>query len=688
MPDITQPSPSSTEPDETFTQENVKKPVRRIQVISSNDETTPETVPALADEPVSDSDELLSQIDSIGDDTIPAPESSQDVLVESDNPLSDSGPVDETETMRDGSVIDSDDDEGSNVHIGDPLLEQADLAALNEEDSGQDKPKSSKRWFKSKWFWLGLIVLAIIAVLAVPQLRYKVLGLVVHKSVIITVDDSVTNTPVSDVTVTLGNQSGKTTSAGTVELSVPIGKATLVVAKQYYSEIKRNTTIELTGKTQFKPIELVATGRLVPIMIENTVSSQPLADALVQVAGTTARTTSSGEATIVLPTRATTYQAKVSLANYSTVMQNVTVTMSLIGTNIIHLTPTGKLFFLSDASGTIDVVKANLDGTGRQTILAGTGTENPNKTVLLAAKDWQYMVLQSQRSASQTGLYLIDGSTGKTTEFDNSSGDFTLVGWYGHDFVYDVTLNSVPTSQSGHELVKVYDAETGQLLQLDSNQATGTNTSYAFQSFYNFYIIGDNVIYDTQWNTAHLGANAASASTLNDTIRETPLGSGTKKDDESVPAAATSYIQTVLANPQTIYYSFTNSTTNAESYYEYDGTSVSSPTNLNQTTFTQSYPSYLFSPAGTKALWAEILDGATSLVVGNTSAQNPQTIAHLNGYTPYGWYGNNYILVVSSGNLYIMPATGLTSSQKPYLVSSIYQSGQTFNNIESSYGGQ
>lgn len=688
MPDTTQPSPSPDLPEQVSSIENSAKPVTKIQVISSNGEEISETAPPLAPGATTDSDELLKQIDSTGDDMIPAPEPDQEVKIEPEDTIPEAEQTDESEVMRDESVVDSDDEEGSNVQIGDPLLEQADQSSFENEESTNETPSLWKRILKNKWFWLALVVFFLVVVLVAPQTRYKVLGLVIHKSVKITVEDSVTNTPVSDASVTLGSQSGKTNSNGSVELKVPIGKATLAISKQYYTSVKEHEIVGLGSTGLLKPIQLVATGRQVPVMVENTISAQPLANAVIQIIGTTAKTNSAGKATIVLPTRASSYQAQISLAGYTAATQNITLTTSLIGTNIIHLTPTGKIFYLSDASGTIDVIKSNLDGTGRQTVLAGTGTENPNKTVLLASKDWRYLVLQSQRSANQSGLYLIDATTNKVTEFDNSSGDFTLVGWYGHDFIYDVTLNTVPASQSGHELLKLYDADTGQLMQLDSNQAMGTSASYAFQSFYNFYLIGDNVVYDTQWNTTSLGASSSIGSTLNDTIRETPTGSGSKKDVESILAASTSYIQTVLANPQTVYYAFTNSSSGVITYYEYDGTSVSSPSNLNQTTFAQTYPTYLFSPGGTKTIWSEILAGNSSQVVGNATAQNPQTIAHLNGYTPYGWYTDNYVLVTNNGNLYVMPVSGITATQKPYLVSAIYQSSQAYPNIESSYGGQ
>jgi len=75
----------------------------------------------------------------------------------------------------------------------------------------------------------------------------------------------------------------------------------------------------------------------------------------------------------------------------------VTVTTDKVAANQFKLAPVGKVFFLSNAGGKIDVVSTNLDGTDRKVVLAGTGKEDRNNTVLLASSDWKYLALLSLR---------------------------------------------------------------------------------------------------------------------------------------------------------------------------------------------------------------------------------------------------------------------------------------------------
>jgi hypothetical protein len=365
------------------------------------------------------------------------------------------------------------------------------------------------------------------------------------------------------------------------------------------------------------------------------------------------------------------------------------VSSNLVASNIVTLTPVGQVYFLSNLSGTIDVVKTNLDGTDAQTVLAGTGQENPNTTTLLASQDWHYLVLKAQRSGSEPALYLIDTSNDKVTEFDNSNADFTPVGWSGHDFVYDEVFNNVPTSQNGHEELKSYDADTGQLNLLDENQTQGSSTSYAYQGFYGFYLVNGMVVYDTQWNTTKVEGSSTSTSSLTDTIRAVQVNGQNKKDYQSFAASSVGYIQTVLSAPQTIYFAVYDASTATTTYYAYNNLAVTSPAGLNQAEFTQTFPDYLFSPSNNRTLYSTMLDGVTTIMTADQSGLNVKQLLRTNGYQPYGWYGASYVLLSQNNDkLYIAPAAGLRPNEKPYPISEYYQTPDTYTSIEYSYGAQ
>lgn len=553
---------------------------------------------------------------------------------------------------------------------GDALLAAEDDARA---DSTPPRPTSAKTRhhpFKSKWTWLILVVVLLVVVLAVPLTRYKVLGLVIKKSIAITVMDSTTKTPVSSAQVAMAGQSAKTDGNGHATLRVPVGKNTVLISKQYYTTANQSILVGLRSSAGLT-LHLVATGRQVPITVINKLTGLPLANAEIKVLNTSAKTDNHGKTIIVLPTTAAQDGGSVALSGYNTSDVKVEVTSAVVAANTFALTPRGSIYFLSNEHGTIDVVKVNLDGSDRQTVLAGTGKEDASNTVLLASRDWQYLVLKAQRDSAQPALYLINTANDKTSEFDSGNANFNLIGWYGHGLIYDETKNNVATSQASHELLKSYDAERGQLNQLDQNQVAGDANNYAYQAFYNFYLLNNQVAYNTQWyavGTADLGSKT-------DTIRAITLNGQVKKDYQAFASTGTGYLQAALYQPNGVYYSLFNSTDNKTTYYKFDGQNVVSASDLNQTILAKVYPTYFPSPAGTSTLWSELRDGKATLFTGDASAQKPQQLgATLSGYAAAGWYGDSYALITKDDSeLFILPASG---TAPPLKLTDYYKSAQ------------
>ncbi len=541
-----------------------------------------------------------------------------------------------------------------------------------------------ERWAHDWRAWVGLVVALLVIIFALPFTRYAVLGLFIKEPVSLTITDSKTNTPVSSATVSLGSATGKTDSAGRVSLKVPVGKKHLTITKQYYTGYAGSLSVGLKAKAA--AIQLVATGRQVPITVLDEISGQALANVDIKVLNTSAKTGKDGQATIVLPADLSTAKFTASLSGYNTMQGSLTVTNKAVAANSIPLLASGQVYFLSNLSGKIDVVKTNLDDSGRQTVLAGTGQEDPNNTTLLASRDWRYLVLESQRAGNRPALYLINTSNAKVTEFDSSDANFTLIGWDGHDFLYDAESNTTALSQTGHEAIKSYDADTAQLNQLDQDQAQGVATSYGYQSFQNFYIVNNLLMYTTQWQTYDTTGNGFDLSSLTDTIRGIqPNGQG-KKDYQSFAASGVVSILGVLYEPQTVYYDVFNSD-NTTTYYTFANQAIST-SSLTQNDFNQTYPTFLLSPSGNQTFWTELRDGKNTLFTGDANAASSKQIATLSDYSPYGWYSDNYLLVSkNSSELYIMPVGGLATGKSPLKISDYYKPAQNFNGYGYGYGG-
>ena len=586
----------------------------------------------------------------------------------------------------------------NDVAFDDPVIDEAvdDIVARDADallaaedarsasDTAVARPADAKirhHPFAHKWVWLIVVAGLITVSLALPLTRYQVLGLVVKKSIAITVTDSTTKTPVSNAQLVLAGQSAKTDGNGRTSLRVPVGKNTLTISKQYYTTEHQAVMVGLRSGPALT-IQLVATGRQVPITVSNKITGQPLANADLKVLNTSVKTDKHGRAVIVLPTTSTHDSGQLSLAGYNNTTVDVVVTSAVEAANSFALTPSGSVYFLSNERGVIDVVKADLDGSHRQTVLAGTGKEDPNNTVLLASRDWQYLVLKSQRDGAQPALYLIDTASDKTSEFDSGNANFNLIGWYGHGFIYDEVKNNVATSQPGRELLKSYNAELGEPNQLDQNQTDGDANNYAYQSFSNFYLLNSLVTYTTQWYVT----GTTDLSSKNDTIRAVGLSGQGKKDYQNVASTGTGYMQAVLYQPNHVYYSLYSYADNKTTYFKFDGQTVASASDLNQTIFSQDYPTHVLSPSGNTTLWSELRDGKATLFIGDASGQKSSQLGpSLTGFAAYGWYGDGYVLVSKDNSeLYIAPANGLAA---PLKLTDYYKSTQKFNGYGYGYGG-
>lgn len=579
-------------------------------------------------------------------------------------------------------------DQKTDEAVDDIVAKEGDVVLAVEDKQRERKSnpgKPTKSWktklkslVRNKWTWV-VIGLLIAILFAVPTTRYKLAGLLVKKSVIITVIDSKTSTPVSNADVSLGGNSTKTDASGKAVLKTGVGDQSLTVSKKYYRELEAN---QFVGFKDFKPapVKLVATGRLVPVTVLNKITGKPVSGAQIKVLGTTAKTNAKGLATIALPADKNANPGKLSLGGYNPIDVTVQTTDQKTKANTFELTPSGQVYFLSNRSGTLDVVKTNLDGSGRKTVVEGTGREDVRTTSLLASRDWRYLVLKSRREGNKDALYLIETATDKVTKFDSSEADFTLVGWYDKSFVYALTNASRPAWQSGQQAVKSYDAETQQLSLLDQSQAEGDGNSYSAQNFSNFYIVKGAVVYNTQWYSYASG----SIEGKNDTIRAISPTGQNKKDYQTFPTKSTGFMQASLYEPQGIYYAVYDNTTFKTNFYVYENQTVQTA-NIDQAKFDQPYPTFLLSPSGSQTFWTELRDGKNTLFTGDASADSKKQISSSSDYAPYGWYSDGYNLVSKNNSeLYIMSTKSPTKQLK---ITDYYKPAQSYPGYGYGYGG-
>jgi hypothetical protein len=576
---------------------------------------------------------------------------------------------------------------------GDEVLEAQDQVAEEATIMQPTKWEKFKNWNaawwadpKKRWITIAAVVVVVAAVFAVPFTRYNVLGLVLKSSVTVQAVDSKTGAPVSGATVELSGQKAETQANGKAVMHVNMGSGSLKVSKKYYTGYSGGALVA-SGKNSFKTT-LVATGRQVKIKLVNKVTAKPIGGATVTAGGAKAKTDKKGMATLVIASDVTTQAAEVSLGGYNTTKVTITAGDDL-AKNTFSVIPAGKLYFLSNLSGTIDVVKTNLDGTDRQTVLTGTGSEDRYSTSLLASRDWKYLALLSKRSGQNASIYLIDTTNNdKLTTIDEGNADFSLVGWSGSRFVYEVNRNTVPEWQNGKEALKSFDPATGRTLLLDQTQATGTNTNdFVKQFFSQEYLVGDQIIYTKGWTSSAYVPSVMQAKQAElDGINGDGSGHKIIKTFALDPGTTLSYVSTstILSKPDELYISFQSSVSNT-GYYEYEDDKVTADTTMTSNEFNNlTYPTYLLSPSASKTFWADSRDGKNLLFTGNEDAETPKQISNLSDYSAYGWYTDDYVLVSkNSSELYIMGKDGGT----PLKITDYYKPAINYQGYGGGYGG-
>lgn len=577
---------------------------------------------------------------------------------------------------------------------GDEVLQLRDKAAQDVvvmKESMWDRIKNAfAQWWddpRQRYGTVGFVVVLLGLLLGVPYLRYNMLGLALSSHVNVTVVDSKTGSPVSGATVSAGSVTTKTEANGRAQLQVHMGTRKIAIKKAYYKGTELHKLVGLSDKSNTYKASIDALGRRVQVQVIDRVTGLGVSGATITVGSTTTTTNSKGFTTVVISSDKDKQTASVTLSGYNTAKVQVVASGSK-AENTFGLVPAGQLYFLSNLSGKIDVVKTNLDGTARQIVLAGTGSEDPQTTSLLASRDWKYLALLSKREG-KAKVYLIDTVNGdKLTTIDEGDANFSLVGWSGSNFVYQVTRTSVSLWQPNRVALKSYNADTSQNLLLDQTQASGTADFDALNQYIGtITLMGDQVVYTKNWqaasgSVAQIPSKQAELHTIN------ANGSGHKlvksfSLDTSVYGQYGVAANATSSGPTGVYIDFWDGTKNR--FYSYEAGKVTELADMTSDKYySQTYPTYLQSPGGTQTFWAEQRDGKNALFTGTQDGKAPKQIASLSPYNAYGWYTEKYLLVSKgSSELYIMG----TSGGDPQKITDYYKPSVNYGGYGGGYGG-
>jgi hypothetical protein len=544
-----------------------------------------------------------------------------------------------------------------------------------QETPSSEAPRAGK--VKRCWGWVihhkkftipGAIVVVMAILAVIPATRFAIAGTFLQQDFNVRILDQETNKPVSSAEVTLAGKQALTDGQGRATVKVRVGSGQLSVAKKYYKDANADVTVPILRQKQAVEIELEATGRQIPLTVVNKISKKAVAGIAITAGDAKAKTDKSGKATLVVSADKQSVEVSFGGEGYNTHTQTIQVQAQTAATEVA-VTPAGKLYFLSNQTGKLDVVKTNLDGTDRQVVLPGTGKEDKNSTIVLASRDWKYLALLSRRDGGDHAkLFLIDTATDQVTTMDEGKAEFSIYGWADHRFVYKVARAELQVWQPNKYALKSYDAPARKITTLDQTQAEGSQQGYAAQELGTVYLVNDQVLYHMAWGgwTAHI-------QTKTNVIRSVQANGQGKKDYKTFEQTRYGGL---VSNPYAfneIYYQTWDNQTNKYAYFEFEDGKVE-PVTLDESAFWQSYPTYFISPSAQHTFWSDIRDGKQALFISDKNGKNEKQIASLVDFATYGWFTDEYVLVSKKGSeLYIMPAAGLADGEQPQKIVDYYR---------------
>ena len=563
--------------------------------------------------------------------------------------------------------------------------QEANLGDEELEDAAADQPEDGKKhrlrnffadfWHHKKWT-LPLSLLVIVGILlAVPATRYPMLGTFMSSTYKVEIVDSKTGTPVSGATVAIGAKSALTDEKGRAEIKSHVGKRELTVSKKYYTSTTSHVLVGLKSHRSAVHVELVATGRQVPLKVVDRLSGKAIKNAEIKVLDTSARTDATGQAIIVLPTKNVTEKATITASGYNQTNANVHITDKVVSENTVSLVPAGRVYFLSNKSGNVDVVSTNFDGTARATVATGTGNEDTS-TRLFVSPDQKHLALFAKRDDSKAAkLYVIDTGTNDLSLMDPTASSFDPTGWVENNFVYTTTSLTLEEWQPHQIALKSFDASSNRIVTLDQTRAKGKQSDYARQNVSFVKSVGDHIVYGLSWATAGFyGTSTTSlAKELNTVISMHADGSDrrTLKSTKLTASDRFTYFDAMQPSPQVLYVRHT--TESASVFYIYQDGNITQTNAVNNDLFYKQRPTYFVSPNGTRTFWTENRDGQAVLFTGDAKADNSKQIATLDDVAAYGWDTDKYLLVSKTNSqLFILPASGLAKDRQPMKVSDYY----------------
>ncbi len=383
------------------------------------------------------------------------------------------------------------DDEGSDVP--DQTADAADDRQADvQADDHEAEPRLArlKRLIQAKKAYVyaaaGALLVVITLAALVEPLKFAALNLVTDgKAEFIVVDDT-TLVPVEKAIVTIKGKTADTDKKGRATVSgVAFGPITYTVKKDNYTTISGSIKVK-PGTNLAGPLKFHSEGKPFIVTTVNKLSKETLTSFTASIQGTTISALSNGKgiATLKIPSSISGEVTMiVSAKGYADSKQKVTITKDGLLQAKAELTPGIRQYFLSNRTGKVAVLSANLDGSDPVEVIPGTVSEDGGAELMLAP-DGKHAVLVSRRDNQKAAngdtlpaLFAIDIDAKTIKRIDEGAPAFSLLGWNtNNQIIYAVNYNDY--QRADNSKLKIADVTNGRLDLLHAQKGFATFLFY------------------------------------------------------------------------------------------------------------------------------------------------------------------------------------------------------------------
>lgn len=442
-----------------------------------------ENAPAPSDE--ADDKEDSDEPKDVPPDLVPVPkeddqdeadeEKPDDKLEDEDKPGPEK-PEPETDSDTDEAEDTPFDDEKTDKAIaeivakeGDDVLAAQDAAAAKGA-VGRHRKRGS--FWRNKWVRTVILFLlfgGLAAAAVVPTSRYWALNTAgVRSSSSLRVVDSTTQLPLKGVDVNLGGKEARTDSEGNVSFTnLRLGQTRLLIKQVGFEQIRRDIVIGW-GSNPLGNFALKATGVQYVIEVKDYLSGKPLEGVEATNGEATAVSGKDGKITLTLEN---TVVAKGSIALSKAGYRSEAISLNEDPEKPTQATMVidQKTVFVSRENGKYDLYKSDIDGQNREVLLAATGNENSNIS-LVVSPDGTRAAFVSTRGGKRdssgfllSSLVLVNIGNGSTTTIAEAA-QIQLLDWVGSRLVFQ--LGSSDSGDENRYTVVSYDYGSNTRVQL------------------------------------------------------------------------------------------------------------------------------------------------------------------------------------------------------------------------------